>query len=106
MPTIEMGAEPWPLLVRLTRAADFVQAIESTDAAGTAVNWLDGETLKLTFSTGDVWAATFATNVASWNVDKAVVGTLADAKPRSAELVYTDGAGFDAVWGRGTVKVG
>jgi hypothetical protein len=100
--TITLGSVPESLRVELTRGGDFIQTLESEDAEGVAVDWVDGEVVTLVFDTGDVWAATLSTNEATWNVDKAVVEALLDDGARRVMLLYTaDGA--DLPWAKGSV---
>jgi len=103
--SIELGTTPELLTVSLTRGADFIQTLSSTDAAGTPVDWVTGEVVSLVFdmTAPTTWVATITGPDAVWNVDKAVVTALLDAGVRHANLIYTAGD-VDLVWARGSVS--
>ena len=96
--SISLGIMPAGLTVVLTDAADFTYALRKT-IGGVPADWDAGTVLTLVTATTS-WAATIVGSLATWNVDKAVTGAVADGV--AVRLVYTNGS-IDQVWASGTV---
>lgn len=102
--TIQLGTIPENLRVHLAADADFVASMTSTTGTWPGT----GVTLELIDPMGTVvasWPATISGAVASWDVDAAEVAPVVAAGVRTARLHYTDSAGSDLLWARGSVTV-
>lgn len=109
MAKIVLGGDVHELVVKLTEGADFFQQVEWEQEDGTPVNFPAGSTLKILLGPVGAPVATFdavlATNVGTFDVDKADVSTVIADKPRRAILAYAESGGADRVWAVGAPEI-
>lgn len=102
--TITLGTVPQVLKVILVEHADFVASMRRSDGQ----SWPDGASLSLQFTLKEggptIWEASFASAVASWDVDRDVVDALVASKPRAVRLWYEEGE-LQALWAQGEIDV-
>jgi len=86
--SVVLGRNPDDLTVHLTTGADFTAELVY-EVGGVVTSWPAGTALSLIFENGVTFAAAIVTSTATFDVDKAIVGTVPVAG--SARLLYVNG---------------
>ena len=101
---MDLGFQPLPLAVTLTKGADFVSGLVADTA------WSSATAIALVFDDPDddrapiVWAATVAGTDATWARPAVDVDALIASQVRRVQLTYSDGV-TRLVWAKGFARV-
>ena len=93
-----LGTKPITINVSLSRGADFVALMRRKSG-----DWEPGTEISLHFGE-TIWLASIDGDTASWDVDKADVDALIEARATTVQTRYTDDD-RDALWAEGWVIV-
>lgn len=89
---VVLGIKPGPLEVYMDSLADFTaELFYGIESGGTVTptDWPVGTVVTLVFDNGVTWTATIVDDVATFQVDKAVVAAMPETA--KVKLVYTNG---------------